>query len=261
MTLFRAMIEGVSSLRFPAGPTAAVAGGCALLGAIFLWLLIRRVLAASGHRNSQAANLFGVRELTSCVIGDGPVDLDHLRTTLEQTPLAAVLQFMRLHRGAPQAVVVAQAELAGVFDPALKALGCGTVSREIEALKQLQFARAPRFRSAVLRQAIRGSTPLIRVEALFTYIAMGSTPSEIALAAWIDDTGPTLTPRHLALFQLIADRLPGELSHLTHLVEARTFQEQLAVLAVQHEHLHHPLPAMGAAARLRAPIKPALRIA
>lgn len=261
MTLFWAMIEGLPPLRFPAGPTAAVAGGCALLAAIFLWLLVRRVLAAARLRNSQAANLFGVRELTSCVIGDGPVDLDHLRDTLEQTPTAAILQFMRLHRGAPQAVVIAQAELAGVFDPALKALGCGTISREIEALKQLQFARGPRFRSAVLKQAIRGSTPLIRVEALFTYIAMGSRPSEIALAAWIDDTGPTLTPRHLALFQLVADRLPGELSYLAKAVETRAFQEQFAVLAVQHEHLHHPLPAMGAAARLRAPVKPALRIA
>jgi hypothetical protein len=261
MTMFWAMIEGLPPLRFPAGPTAALAGGCALLAAIFLWLLFRRALATLRHRNSQAANLFGVRELTSCVIGDGPVDLDHLRTTLEQTPVAAALQFMRLHRGAPQAVVIAQAELAGVFDPAFNALGCGTLSREIEALKQLQFARGPRFRSAVLMQAIRGSTPLIRVEALFTYIAMGSTPSEIALAAWIDATGPTMTPRHLSLFQLIADRLPGDLSHLARLVETRPFQEQLAVLAVQHDHLHHPLPTMGDVARLSAPIRPALRIA
>lgn len=255
------MIEGLPPLQLPAGPVAAVAGGCALLAAISVWLLIRRVVAASLHRMSQAANLFGVRELTSCVVGDGPVDLDHLRLTLEQTPPAAILQFLRLHRGASQAVVIAQAELAGVFDPSLKALRCGVVSREIEALKQLQFARGPRFRSAVLRQAIRGPTPLIRVEALYTFIAMGSTPAEVALAVWIDDTGPAMSPRHLALFQLIADRLPGALPHLARLVENRAFQEQFAVLTVQHDHLYHPLPAMGAAARLRAPVAPSRRAA
>ncbi len=255
------MIEGLPPLQLPAGPAAAMVGGCALLAAVSVWLLIRRLVAASRHRMSQAANLFGVRELTSCVVGDGPVDLDHLRLTLEQTPLAAIMQFLRLHRGASQAVVIAQAELAGVFDLSLKALGCGVASREIEALKQLQFARGPRFRSAVLRQAIRGSGPLIRVEALYTFIVMGSTPSEVALAAWIDDTGPALSPRHLALFQLIADRLPGDLPILARLVENRAFQEQLAVLAVQHEHLYHPLPLMGAAARLRAPLAPSRRAA
>lgn len=254
-------MEGLPTLQLPAGPVAAVAGGCALLAAMSVWLLVRRLWAASRHRANQAANLFRVRELTSCVVGDGPVDLDHLRLTLGHTPLAAILHFLRLHRGASQAVVIAQAELAGVFDPALKALGCGVVSREIEALKQLQFARGPRFRSAVLRQAIRGSGPLIRVEALYTFIAMGSTPSEVALAAWIDDTGPGLSPRHLALFQLIADRLPGALPDLARLVENRVFQEQFAVLAVQHGQLYHPLPLMGAAARLRAPIAPSRRTA
>lgn len=259
MSLFWTMMEGLPPWQLPPELAAAMAAGCALLAAICVWLLVRRILSASRRNSAHAASLFGVRELTSCVVGDGPVDLDHLRLTLENVPLAAVLQFLRLHRGASQAVVIAQAELAGLFDPALKALGCCNVSREIQALKHLQFARAPRFRSAVLRQVIRGSAPLIRVEALYTFIAMGSTPSEVALAAWIEATGPTLTPRHVALFLLIADRLPGALTHLARLVGNRAFQEQLAVLAVQNEHLHHPLPTIGAAARLRAPLAPSLR--
>ena len=261
MSSFWTLIEGLPPLQLPAGPAAAMVGGCALLTAVSVWLLVRRLAAASRQRTSHVANLFGVRELTSCVVGDGPVDLDHLHLTLEHTPLAAIIQFLRLHRGASQAVVIAQAELAGVFDLSLKTLGCGVVSREIEALKQLQFARGPRFRSAVLRQAIRGSAPLIRVEALYTFVVMGSTPSEVALGAWIDGTGPALLPRHLGLFQLIADRLPGALPHLARLVGNRAFQEQFAVLAVQHEHLYHPLPLMGAAARLRAPHAPSRRAA
>lgn len=261
MSLFWAMIEGLPSWRLPAGPALAVIGGCALLALISVWLLIRRLVSASRRRTTNAANLYAVRELSACVLGDGPVDLDHLRDTLEHLPLDAVLHFLRLHRGAPQQVVIAQAELAGVFDPALKALGCGVASREIAALKQLQFARGPQFRAAVLKQATRGKTPLIRVEALFTYIAMGSKPSDVALAAWLDATGPTVTPRHLSLFQLIADRLPGDLSHLAQIVETRAFRDQLAVLAVQHDHLHHPLPAMGAVARLRAPSAPPRRVA
>jgi hypothetical protein len=106
---------------------------------------------------------------------------------------------------------------------------------------------------------IRGPTPLIRVEALYTFIAMGSKPSEIALAVWLDGTGPDLTPRHEALFHLIADRLPDAVPELVKLVSTRAFQEQLAVLAAHHEAVHHlALPAIGpSAARLRAPIRPA----
>ena len=255
------IIEGLSFWGLPPTLVAAMVGGCLLLAAICVWLLVRRTISASRRRSHDAANLFGVRELAACVLGDGPVDLDHLQHTLANMPLAAVLHFLRLHRGAPQQVVIAQAELAGVFDPALKSLGCGIASREIEALKQLQFARGPKFRSAVLKLATRGTTQLIRVEALFTFIAMGSKPSDVALAAWIDGTGPAMTPRHLSLFQLIGDRLPGELPHLARMVENRAFQEQLAVLAVQHQHLHHPLPEMGAVARLRAPAAPAHRAA
>lgn len=222
--------------------------------------MIRRLSAARRHETRQAANLFTVRELASYVIGDNPVDLDHLRATLEAAPIDAVLHFLRLHRGATQALVIAQAELAGVFDPAVKTLGCGVASREIEALKTLQFARGPRFRTAVLRQVIRGPTAMIRIEALYTFIAMGTTPSEVALAAWIDGTGPDLTPRHLALFQLLADRLPQALPELLKLVQTRAFQDQLAVLAAQAEAVHHPLPTIGAAAaRLRAPIPPSRR--
>ncbi len=250
------------ALRLPAGLVDAMFGGCALLAGICAWLMVRRVLAAQRRETTQAANLFMVRELGSYVLGEHPVDLDHLRATLEQAPLQSILHFLRLHRGQTQALVIAQAELAGVFDPAIKALGSGVASRQIEALKHLQFARGPAFRSAVLRQVIRGPTPLLRVEALYTFVAMGTSPSEIALAIWIDGTGPDMTPRHQALFQLIADRLPDVLPDLVQLVTTRAFQDQLAVLAAQHQAMHHPLPAIGtAAARLRAPIHPSRRVA
>lgn len=247
------------ALRLPAWLVWTMVAGCALLVAIALWLMVRRIASARRREADAAANLFMVRELSSYVLGDGPIDSDHLRATLEQAPIASVLQFLRLHRGATQAQVIAQAELAGVFDPALAALGSGVASREIEALKQLQFARGPKFRSAVLRQVIRGPTASLRTEALYTFMAMGTAPSEIALAAWIDGTGPDLTPRHQALFQLIADRLPEALPDLANLVTVRAFREHFAVLAAQHEAVHHhALPAIGAsAAKLRAPIRPA----
>jgi hypothetical protein len=262
MELFWNIAGRLPALRLPAGLVSAMFAGCALLAVICTWLLVRRVLTARRHEAHQAANLFMVRELGSYVLGDNPVDLDHLRATLEKAPLASVLQFLRLHRGPTQALVVAQAELAGIFDPALRTLGCGVPSREIEALKQLQFARGPQFRAAVLRQVIRGPTALQRAEALYTFVAMGTRPSEIALAVWIDGTGPELTPRHQALFQLIADRLPDVLPELTALVRTRAFQEQLAVLAAHHAAMHAPLPSIGAsAARLRAPIPPSRRAA
>lgn len=248
--------------RLPPALVSAMFGMCSVLALLCSALMIRRIKAARRHEGRHAANLFAVRELASYALGDNPVDLDHLRATLEDAPIAAVLQFLRLHRGATQAMVIAQAELAGVFDPALEALGCGVVSREVEALKTLQFARGPRFRSAVLRQVIRGSTPMLRVEALYTFVAMGTTPAAEALAAWIDGTGPDLTPRHQALFQLVADRLPEALPDLARLVTARGFQDQLAVLAAQHDTMHHHPHAIGpAAARLRAPIHPARRSA
>jgi hypothetical protein len=253
MPSLSAILVDLATLRLPAGLIALFAGSCVLLAVIAVWLLVRRVIAARRHDERQSASLFAVREIGSLVLGDGPVDLDHLRTVLQAAPIAAVLQFLRLHRGAPQALVIGQAELAGVFDPALKALGCGIVSREVEALKQLQYARAPRFRSAVLRQVMRGATPQLRCEALYTFIAMGSTPSEVALTAWLDATGPALTPRHEALFHLIAERMPGVLPHLARSVENPQFQPSLAVLAAQSENWHHPLPALGLAARWRAP--------
>lgn len=246
----------------PAGPVAALMGGCAVLAAMSLWLLVRRLVTARQHAAQRAANLFAVREIGASVLGDGPVDLEHLRDTLAEAPITAILQVLRLYRGDQQALVIGQAELAGVFEPAIKSLGCGVPSREIEALKHLQFARAPRFRSAVLNQVMRGETAQIRCEALYTYIAMGSTPSEVALASWIDGTGPPLTPRHEALFHLIAERMPGVLSVLARSVATVPFQQQLAVLAYQYENLHHPLPTIGgAAARLRAPISPSQQVA
>lgn len=243
-------------MPLPEGPVTLLLAGCAALALVAIWLMVRRAAAARRHEARQAADLFLVRELGSYVLGDGPIDSDHLRATLEQAPMASILQFLRLHRGHLQAQVIAQAELAGVFDPALKSLGCGVASQEIAALKQLQFARAARFRSAVLRQVMRGSSALVRTEALFTLIAMGTEPSDVALAAWIDGTGPDLTPRHQALFQLIADRLPDILPDTARMVTTRAFQGQLAVLAAQYAATHHhALPPIGmSAARLRAPI-------
>lgn len=262
MQTFMDIPAGLAALALQEGPLAALVGGCGLLAAMSGWLLVRRWLAARRHDARQAANLFAVREIGACVLGDGPVDLEHLRATLSHAPIAAVLQVLRLYRSEQQAVVIGQAELAGVFDPAMKALDCGVVSREIEALKHLQFARAPRFRSAVLRQVLRGQTAQIRCEALYTFIAMGSTPPEVALAIWIDATGPTLTPRHDALFHLIAERMPGVLANLSRSVSSVPFQQELAVLAYQRLNLNHPLPAIGgAAARLRAPNPPARQVA
>ncbi len=254
------ILADLTAWRLPAGLVSAMFALCTLLATLSAALMIRRLLTARRQETRHAANLFAVRELASYVLGDHPVDLDHLHATLKDAPIAAVLHFLRLHRGPTQALVIAQAELAGVFDPALEALGCGVTSREIEALKQLQFARGPRFRSAVLRQVIRGPTPMLRVEALYTFVAMGTTPAAEALAAWIDGTGPELTPRHQALFQLVADRLPHALPELVRLVTTRAFQEQLAVLAAQHAAVHHAPQTIGtAAARLRAPIHPSRR--
>ena len=246
----------VPALALPEGPVMLLLAGCAALAAISAVLMLKRSLATRRHEARKAADLFMVRELGSYVLGDGPIDADHLRATLEQAPMAAILQFLRLHRGHVQAQVIAQAELAGVFDPALRDLSCGVASREIAALKQLQFARAARFRSAVLRQVMRGQSALVRTEALYTLVAMGTDPSDVALAAWIDGTGPDLTPRHRALFQLIADRLPGILPDIAKLVTTRSLKDELAVLAAQYAATHHhALPSIGMpAARLRAPI-------
>ena len=221
-------------LRFPAELLTALAGGCAVLAGMYVWLIVRRLLAARQHEIRQAAALFAVREIAACVQGDDPVDTDHLRTALRNAPLAAVLQFLRLHRGDHLALVIEQAELAGVFDPAVYHLGRGVLSREIAALKQLQFARAPRFRNAVLKQVTRGAVPLVRCEALYTFVAMGSAPSAVALAIWIDGTGPACTPRHQALFQLIAERLPGDLPQLADSVTNPQFRGALAALVAAH---------------------------
>jgi hypothetical protein len=260
MQLLSDILAYLPEWRLPPALTGAMFVMCSALALLCAGLMIRRLAAARRHESRHATNLFAVRELASYALGDNPVDLDHLRATLEDAPIAAVLQFLRLHRGPTQAMVIAQAELAGVFDPALEALGCGIGSRETEALKTLQFARGPRFRSAVLRQVIRGPTPMLRVEALYTFVAMGTTPAAEALAAWIDATGPDLTPRHQALFQLMADRLPEALPTLTRLVTTRAFQDQLAVLAAQHDAVHHHPQTIGpSAARLRAPIHPSRR--
>lgn len=217
-------------LRFPAELLLALAWGCAVLAGMYVWLIVRRLLAARHHENLQAAALFAVREIAACVQGDDPVDTDHLRAALKNAPVSAVLQFLRLHRGDHLALVIEQAELAGVFDPAVYHLGRGVLSREIAALKQLQFARAPRFRNAVLKQVTRGAVPLVRCEALYTFVAMGSAPSPVALAIWIDQTGPSYTPRHQALFQLIAERLPGDLPQVADSVTNPLFRGALVAL-------------------------------
>lgn len=221
-------------LQFPAELLAALAGGCTLLLVMYGWLIIRRVLAAHRQDVRQAACLFAIREIAACLQGDDPVDTDNLQAALRSAPIASVVQFLRLHRGPQQALVIAQAEAAGVFDQALRDLGCGVASREIAALKHLQFARAPHIRSAVLKQVMRGATPQLRCEALYSFIAMGSTPPHVALAIWVDGTGPDFTPRHLALFQLIAARLPGVLPHLVEGVSHPQLREQLAAIAAQH---------------------------
>lgn len=212
----------------------ALTGGCALLVGMYAWLVVRRLLAARSHEVKQAASLFAIREIAACLQVDAPVDTFHLRDVLRNAPTAAVLQFLRLHRGEQQALVVEQAEQAGVFDLALRDLGRGVLTRKIAALKQLQFARAPRFRAAVLKQVTRGLSPMVRCEALYTFVAMGSTPSDIALTIWIDGTGPAYTPRHRELFLLIAERLPDALPHLARGVSNPQFQAPLAALGPQH---------------------------
>lgn len=260
LQLFWTIAAHLPAWRLPAGLVGAMLGLCSLLAALCATLMIRRVRAARRREACRAAELLALRELAACVLGPQPADPARLRAVLEDAPVAAVLHFLRLQRGATQALVIAEAERAGVFDPALATLGCGIASREIAALRQLHFARAPRFRSAILRQVIRGSTPLVRVEALYSLVAMGDAPATSALAAWIEGTGPGCTPRHAALLQLIAERLPEALPQLARLVSNPALRDRLAVLAAQAEAAHRQPQAIGrVAARLRAPIHPARR--
>lgn len=201
--------------------------GCALLAASSLGLMVRRTMTVQRAEVTEAASLFAVREIAACLHAEGPVDVDLLRDTIAAAPRAAVLQFLRLHRGEHQALVQEQAELAGTFGQALEALESGIATREIDALKQLQLARGPRFRAAVRKKVMRAATVQVRCEALYTFIAMGSDPSPLALADWIDHTGPDLTPRHRALFHLIAERLPGSLPQLIPAVGTPPFREAL----------------------------------
>ncbi|MCX9146976.1 hypothetical protein [Erythrobacter sp. WG] len=54
-----------------------MAGG-ALLAGLCAVLMIRRIGAARRQETRHAANLFAVRELAPYVLGEGPVDCDHL---------------------------------------------------------------------------------------------------------------------------------------------------------------------------------------
>ncbi|HSJ78563.1 MAG TPA: hypothetical protein VK913_07495, partial [Erythrobacter sp.] len=79
-----------------------------MLAVMYVWLIVRRLLTARHYEVRQAASLFAIREIAACVQGDVPVDTDHLRHVLKHAPLAAVLQFLRLHRGEHQALVIEQ---------------------------------------------------------------------------------------------------------------------------------------------------------
>lgn len=156
-----------------------------------------------------------------------------LQQALQIAPVSVVVQYLREHGGGEQALVIEQAEMAGAFDPALRNLKSGNPAQQIEPLKQLQFARAPRFRAAVLKMATRGPTPQVRCEAIYTFVAMGGAPSLVALGMWIDGTGSDLTPRHQALYLLIAGRLPHALPHLAQVITKPQFQAQLVALIAQ----------------------------
>jgi hypothetical protein len=214
-----------------AGLVEVMAGGCALLVVMFTGLFVRRLIADHRRETRQAASLFAVREIFACVQGEGPIDPEHLRAVLRAAPIEAVLQFVRLQRGDHLALVIDQAEQAGVFDPALEALRSKVLSRKLAAIRQLQFARGTRFRSAVLGQVIRGVSPQVRCEALYCFITMGSTPPIPVLGLWVDGTGPAMTPRHGALFDLIAARFPASLGHLASCVDHPDFRARLIALA------------------------------
>jgi hypothetical protein len=223
-----AHIPDIAMPDIPSGLAAGMVGGLFFLSMGFVMLFFRRIGAERRLRTNQAASLYAIREISACFQDDWPCDTEHLRQVLQAAPLDAILQFLRVYRGMHRAIVMQQAELAGVFDPLLDELSCGVASRQLAALHQLQFARGTRFRQAVRKQIMNGKTPQLRVEALRTFLLMGSQPASIVLAQWIDGTGPGLTARHEALFTLLAERYPEQLADVLNAITNPVFQSYLA---------------------------------
>jgi len=247
-----ALVPDFAMPDIPVGLVAAMMGGLMCLLMMFVMLFFRRSGAERRLRTHQAASLYAIREISACFHDDWPCDTEHLRQVLRAAPLDAILQFLRVYRGIQRAIVMQQAELAGVFDPALNELESGVESRQLGALHQLQFARGTRFRQAIRKQIMRGKTPQLRLEALRIFLLMGSQPAAIVLAHWIDGTGPGLTARHEALFTLIADRYPDQLADVQDAITNPVFQSYLAAFWLKPEPAMQPdhVPRRGSRPRL-----------
>lgn len=172
-----------------------------------------------GHRISVVAD--------ACFDNDGLVEPSRLEAAVAVAPVDALVQFLRIHRGQQRTKVMAAAQAAGKFDPALKALQSGIESRQLAALHQLQFARGKPFLETVRMAAMTSGFPQVRCEAISTLLDMETHPSAVAIAHWINDSGPTLTPRHEIVLHKVAQHYFHEIEMLAFSMENPVFVQFL----------------------------------
>lgn len=202
---------------------AILLGTSCFLALCFALLMSRRFQTERLREAKSASRLYTLREIAACFDHDGQVDADRLATAVETAPMEAVVQYLRIHRGDERTKVMSAAQTAGKFHPALKALRSGLETHQLAALYQLQFARGTPFLEAVRQAAMTSRFSQVRCEAVSTLLDMETHPAAVAVAHWINDSGPTLTGRHEILLKKVALHYFDEIELLAFAIENPCF--------------------------------------
>ncbi len=210
---------------------AVLLGTSCFLALCFALLMARRFRTERLREAKTASRLYALREIAACFDHDGQVDAGRLAAAVDTAPMEAVVQYLRIHRGDERTKVMAAAQAARKFHPALTALRSNVETRQLAALYQLQFARGTPFLEAVRQAAMTSRFSQVRCEAISTFLDMETHPAAIAVAHWINDSGPALTGRHEILLRKVALHYFDEIELLAFAIENPCF---VALLRTAH---------------------------
>ena len=211
-------------MAVPVALPAVLLGTSCFLALCFALLMSRRFRTERLREAKLASRLYALREIAACFDHDGQVDAGRLAAAVETAPMEAVVQYLRIHRSDERTKVMAAVQAAGKFHPALKALRSDLETHQLAALYQLQFARGTPFLEAVRHAAMSSRFSQVRCEAVSTLLDMETHPAAVAVARWINDSGPALTGRHEILLKKVALHYFHEIELLAFAIENPCFE-------------------------------------